>query len=368
MRGCASCRNRPCHLQHQDKLARYLADNVPGYPKGCVKFELLQFAHGQSNPTYLIQVGQQRYVLRKKPPGKLLPSAHAVDREFQVLQALGTLRGTQNTQRRHYTTTHTGTPHHVPVPAVLSMCNDPDVLGTPFYLMQFLQGRIYVDPNCPSLSPPQRRAAYTAMARALASLHSVRPADVGLERFGRPQHYCARQVARWSRQYHSQLHGPPLREMTALAAWLQEHVPPGDADATSACITHGDFRLDNLVFSPTDPSHVLGILDWELATLGHPLADLAYCCMPYVLHGTAVPGIPVLASPLPEGIPPMEAFVGEYCALRRMVVPSRAEFGYYLALALFRIAAILAGVGARARMVCCAGVVKTSKGTPPCAG
>ncbi|EIE24888.1 acyl-CoA dehydrogenase NM domain-like protein [Coccomyxa subellipsoidea C-169] len=292
-----------------------------------------QFKHGQSNPTYLLQVSGvvqcAKYVLRKKPPGKVLSSAHAVEREFQVMAALG------------------GT--NVPVPRALCLCTDAAIIGTPFYVMQHVQGRIFTDPSCPELAPEERAATYAAMAATLASLHSVQPTAVGLSRFGRSSGYCKRQVWRWAQQYRSQLTGPPLPQMAALISWLEAHIPPEDGDPSATRISHGDFRLDNLVVDPRAAGRVLAVLDWELCTLGHPFADLAYSAMPYHLPA-GIEALPSLPHPLPPGVPTESKYIAAYCSARGIALPTAEVWSFFMALSLFRAAAILAGVGARAKL------------------
>ncbi|KAL4449032.1 hypothetical protein ABPG77_007749 [Micractinium sp. CCAP 211/92] len=311
----------------EESLRRYLSAAVSGFPGG--PLEVFQFSHGQSNPTYLVKAaGGAAYVLRKKPPGRVLPSAHAVEREYRVLAAL------QATA--------------VPVPRVVCLCEDTAVLGTPFYVMEHVKGSIFADPSLPGVAPRERAAVYEAMARTLAALHSVPPAQVGLEGYGKAGGYNRRQVWRWGQQYRqSVVQGEPMPEMLQLHAWLAAHIPAGDADPSGTRISHGDFRLDNLVIDSQDPSRVLAVLDWELSTLGDPLADLAYNCLPYHLPS----GIPTLVSlprPLPPGIPDEQSYIRMYCTARGLPYPLQADWPFYLALSIFRLAAILAGVGARA--------------------
>eukprot|EP00891_Asterochloris_glomerata_P001698 jgi/Astpho2/1698/fgenesh1_pm.00032_%23_14_t len=312
----------------KDKLLQYLRQHAAGFPQNCQSLQVEQFSHGQSNPTYLIKAADAKYVLRKKPPGRVLASAHAVEREFRVLAAL------RNT--------------HVPVPAALCLCEDTSVLGTPFYVMSHVQGRIFEDPSLPELQPQEREAAYHALATTLAALHSVKPQDVGLQRYGRPTGYCARQVWRWSQQYESQLVGSPLPEMQRLSAWLKDHVPADDEDPAVSRVSHGDFRLDNMVLHPQQAGEVLAVLDWELSTLGYPLADLAYSAMPYRLASGSL-GLAGLPNPLPEGIPTEQQYVAIYCKARGIPEPDPVTYAFCMALSIFRGAAILAGVGARAQ-------------------
>ncbi|KAJ7955141.1 acyl-CoA dehydrogenase-related [Quillaja saponaria] len=315
-----------------NSLLRYSSSNVSGFPSSPSYFNLSQFGHGQSNPTYLIEAGSvggsvKRYVLRKKPPGKLLPSAHAVDREFQVLHALGT---------------HT----QVPVPKVFCLCTDPSVIGTPFYIMEYLEGRIYIDPKLPGVTPERRHAIYKATAKTLASMHSADVDFIGLGKYGRRDNYCKRQVERWAKQYvASTSEGKPARnpKMFALVDWLRHHIPSEDSSGTTAGLVHGDFRIDNLVFHPVE-DRVIGILDWELSTLGNQMCDVAYSCLPYIAdiatekvqEGFELTGIP-------EGIPSQAQYLAEYCLAAGKPWPV-AEWKFYIAFSLFRGASIYAGV------------------------
>lgn len=297
-------------------LDRYLTANLTGY-RGPLKAS--QFAGGQSNPTYLLETPERRYVLRRKPPGELLPSAHAVDREFRVMTALGQAG--------------------LPVPQTLVLCEDANVIGTMFYLMAFAAGRHFWDPTMPGLGNAERAGLYDAMNAALAQLHNADPAALGLEDFGKPGNYFSRQIARWSKQYKAS-ETAPIPAMEQLIAWLPEHVPAGEETA----VVHGDYRLDNLIFHPTEPK-VLAILDWELSTLGHPLADISYNCMawrfpPQLFRG--IGGLDIGAL----GIPGEADYVAAYC--RRTGRAAVAPWPFYMAYNMFRIAAILQGVYARA--------------------
>lgn len=241
---------RPAHRLDEARLLDYLRAAVPQVVGSSATPQLLvqQFGHGQSNPTYLVTLnGHYRLVLRKKPPGKVLASAHAVDREYRVLQALSataTAGGVNGGAR-------------VPVPRPVALCDDASVLGTPFYLMEFADGRVFVDPNLPGCSAAQRGTVYSQMAATLAALHAVDPAAVGLDDYGAPSGYCARQLRRWEAQYAASVDGRPLPEMMHLLAWLKDHVPAADrhgggggGPSSSTCLVHGDYRLDNLVFDP----------------------------------------------------------------------------------------------------------------------
>ncbi|GAB1576797.1 phosphotransferase [Bordetella petrii] len=278
-------------------------------------------AGGQSNPTFLLEDATGRRVLRKQPPGALLPSAHAVDREYRVMAALADTA--------------------VPVPRMLHYCDDRTIIGTPFYLMSYAQGRVFMDPALPGLAAPERGAIYAEAGRVLAALHAVVPDRLGLADYGRAGDYFARQVARWTRQYRDTATGR-IDAMDALIDWLPRHLP---ADDGRVCLVHGDYRIDNLVFDPAAP-RAIALLDWELSTLGHPLADLAYHCMcwripPSLWRGIA--GLDLQAL----GIPGEDEFVAAYCRARGMEAP--ADWDFYLAYSFFRIAAILQGVYARAQ-------------------
>ncbi|XP_059457105.1 probable acyl-CoA dehydrogenase IBR3 [Corylus avellana] len=318
-------------------LFSYSSANVPGFPLPPSDFTVSRFGHGQSNPTYLMKVGSgssvKRYVLRKKPPGKLLESAHAVEREFQVLRALGA-----RTQ--------------VPVPKVFCLCTDPNVIGTAFYIMEYLDGRIFIDPKLPDVPPGTRRAIYRATAKTLASLHSTDVDAIGLGKYGRRENYCQRQVERWAKQYIASTgDGKPDRnlKMLQLVDWLRQHIPLEDSSGASAGIVHGDFRIDNLVFHPHE-DRVIGILDWELSTLGNQMCDVAYSCLHYFvdwgLLGKAQLGEGMELAGMPEGIPSQAEYLAEYCSAARKPWPA-AEWKFYIAFSLFRGASIHAGIYSR---------------------
>lgn len=274
---------------------------------------------GQSNPTYRITTKDRSYVLRKKPPGQLLASAHAIDREYRVMRAL---QGS-----------------NVPVPRMLAYCEDTQIVGTPFYLMEFLDGRVLIDQSLPGMAPAGRGAIYREMNRVIAALHNVNYQALGLETFGKPGNYFARQIARWSRQ--CQESTLPVNEaMQKLMEWLPAHIPEGD----ETTLVHGDYRLDNLVFHPTEP-RVIGVLDWELSTLGHPLADLSYQCMAWhIPHALwrGIAGLDLAAL----GIPSESEYVGWYAQATGRD-PSQ-HWDFYMAYNLFRMAAILHGIAQRA--------------------
>ncbi|XP_057992182.1 probable acyl-CoA dehydrogenase IBR3 isoform X2 [Hevea brasiliensis] len=287
----------------RDALFRYASANVAGFPASPSTFIVKQFGHGQSNPTFLLEaatgVSVKRYVLRKKPPGKLLQSAHAVDREYLVLRALG-----EHTQ--------------VPVPKVFCLCTDPKVIGTAFYIMEYLEGRVFIDPKLPGVAPERRGAIYRETARALAALHSVDVDAIGLGKYGRRYNYCKRQVERWTRQYIASTgegKSPRNPKMLELSDWLLQHIPSEDSSGASAGLVHGDFRIDNVVFHPTE-DRVIGVLDWELSTLGNQMSDVAYSCLAYIVDvnldnqqlekGFELTGVP-------EGIPSQAEYLAEYC-------------------------------------------------------
>lgn len=325
------------------RLLSYLRTHTSGVlASDTARLHARQFGHGQSNPTYLVECVSRNgsvsssFVLRKKPPGKLLASAHAVEREYTVLRAL---HGSA-----------------VPVPQVHALCTDASVLGTPWYAMQHVVGRIFTDPACPGVSADHRRALYEAMARTLAALHGVDVSAAGLQGFGGSSQgaaYCRRQADRWAQQWRASVAACPApaeedAAMRALSAWLPAHAP----SQARSCIVHGDFRLDNLVFHPTEP-RVVAVLDWELSTLGDPLSDAAYMCLPYHMPATQLPGVPAFthSGPLPDGIPSEDYLLKLYIsASRGDVAPSRddSSWRYYLSLSFFRLAAIMSGVRARA--------------------
>jgi aminoglycoside phosphotransferase (APT) family kinase protein len=306
----------PAHPFDEAGLAAFLRERVAPFA-GPLAVE--QFQGGQSNPTYRVTAGDRRYVLRRKPPGKLLPSAHAVDREHRVMAALA----------------GTG----VPVARMIALCNDPAVIGTAFYLMEYVEGRVLWDPTLPGMTPAARTAHYDELVRVLATLHQVDYASVGLADFGRPGQYVERQIGRWSKQYEA-AGAERIPAMDALIGWLPRHVPPGDETA----IVHGDYRLDNVIFHPTEP-RVLAVLDWELATLGHPLSDFAYHAMVWRLAPGEFRGLKGCDFAA-LGIPTEEQYVAAYCA--RTGRASIPHWEFYLIFNLFRIAAILHGVLARA--------------------
>ncbi|MEE1656064.1 phosphotransferase family protein [Microvirga sp. CF3062] len=297
-----------------ERLGPYLAGHVPGFGQlvGAEKF-----AGGQSNPTFLIASTEGRFVLRRKPPGTLLKSAHAVDREYRVMAALA----------------HTD----VPVPRVLHLCDDETIIGSMFYVMDYVEGRIFWDGRLPDLPIAERSAIYDSMNAALAALHRVDPAAVGLADYGKPGSYFERQIARWTGQYRaSETH--PIPAMDDLIAWLEGNMPEDDGRVS---LVHGDYRLDNMIFESAG-TRILAVLDWELSTLGHPLADLAYQCMQWRLPSEGafrgLGGIDRKA----HGIPTEAEYVELYC--RRTGTEMIGHWPFYLAFSFFRLAAILQGV------------------------
>nr|WP_221773642.1 phosphotransferase family protein [Novosphingobium piscinae] len=297
-------------------LAEWLAAAVPDYA-GPLRVE--QFRGGQSNPTYKLITPGRAYVLRRKPPGELLPGAHAMDREARVLTALGGAG--------------------FPVARVHGYCEDPAVIGTSFYVMDMVEGRVFWDATFPGVARADRAAYFTAMNTTMAALHGLDPAAIGLGDYGKPGNYFARQIGRWSKQYLGDDLAGRNADMDALVEWLPEAIPPGDETR----VVHGDFRCDNMIFHPTEP-RVLAVLDWELSTLGHPLADFAYHAMMYRMPPDIVPGLGG-ADLAALGIPDESAYVAAYCASTgRDGMP---DYPYYLAFNLFRLAAIFHGIKGR---------------------
>lgn len=299
------------------RLAQFLHDKIDDW-RGELVVE--QFKGGQSNPTYRITAGAKRYVLRRKPPGKLLPSAHAVEREYKVIRAL----------------------HGVgfPVARPYALCEDDAVIGTAFYVMDCVEGRVLWDQSLPGMTQAARGAIWDELNRVIAQLHGIDYRAVGLEDFGKPGDYVARQVSRWSKQYRaSELER--IDEMDRLIEWLPLNIPAGD----ETCIVHGDYRLDNAIFHRSEP-RVLAVLDWELATLGHPLADFAYHCMSWHIAPGKFRGIAGLDLEA-LGIPGERQYVERYCRRtgRKGIDPS--TWDYYMAYNLFRIAAITQGIAKR---------------------
>jgi len=306
---------REVHRFDEGALSAWMREHVEGFSG---PLTVRQFRGGQSNPTYYLDTPARDYVLRRKPPGKLLPSAHAVDREYKVITALGAT--------------------DVPVPRTYALCEDPGVIGTIFYVMECVSGRVIVDPRMPDSTPAERGAVYDAMNDTLARLHRVDWKAVGLGDFGRPGNYIARQIHRWTQQYRAS-ETERIEAMESLIAWLPEHVP-AEEDTT---IVHGDFRLGNTIVHPTEP-RILAVLDWELATLGNPLSDLAYNCMPYRLGADSMDGFQG-ADLAALGMPSEAAFVAAYC--RRTGRAGIEDWDFYVAFAMFRLSAIAQGIMGR---------------------
>jgi len=300
------------------KLGDYLADNIDGF-EGPLTAE--KFAGGQSNPTYLLTSPNNKYVLRRKPPGKLLKGAHAVDREFKVLSALY--------------------PTPLPVAQALHLCDDDSIIGSMFYVMEFMQGRILWDPTIPEVSKEERTAIYHEMNRVLSELHKVNVDDAGLSDYGKKGDYFARQTHTWSKNYKAS-ETKHIPSMEALIEWLPANMPAEDGLYS---ITHGDYRLDNMMFHADRPE-VIAVLDWELSTIGHPFADLAYQCMQYYMpSGKGLPGL--AEANLDElGIPSEQEYIDMYC--QRMGFDPIPNWNFYLVFSLFRLASICQGVVKRA--------------------
>ena len=319
---------KPMAASHAFDVARlehYLAAQMPGF-SGPLTVE--QFKGGQSNPTYQLGTPGARYVMRSKPGpvSKLLPSAHAVEREFRVMNALA--------------------PTPVPVPRMHLLCEDESVIGRAFYVMQCMAGRVLWEQSLPGLSPEDRAAVYDEMNRVIAALHAVDPRAVGLSDFGRPGNYFERQIGRWSRQYQASA-TEPIDAMDRLIAWLPQHLPASARDDSQVAIVHGDYRLDNLMFH-ADEARVIAVLDWELSTLGHPLADFSYHCMAWHIPPGEFRGIGGLDLAA-LGIPSEADYVRRYCERTGRGDPAElmADWNFYLAYNLFRLAAITQGIARR---------------------
>ncbi len=305
------------HLEIEP-LARYLENHIEGF-HGLRSAE--KFTDGQSNPTFKLDAESGQYVLRRQPPGELLKSAHAVDREFRVIKAL------QDTD--------------VPVPRTFHLCEDRDTIGSLFYVMSYEQGRTFWDARLPELSNDERSQVYEEMNRVLAALHALDYESLGLGDFGRPGNYYERQFARWSDQYRAS-ETEVIEDMEALMTWLQTNMPNDDGQVS---LIHGDYRMDNMIFH-AQQSRVIALIDWELSTLGHPYADLAYQCMQLrIPPHEAVPGLGGMDRRA-LGIPSEEEYVTSYCAKRG--ISSIPNWTFYLAFGFFRFAAILQGVKKRA--------------------
>jgi aminoglycoside phosphotransferase (APT) family kinase protein len=303
---------RDAHRFDQAALERYLISRIPGFTGPLV---VRQFEGGQSNPTFRLEAAGRRYVLRKQPPGELLPSAHQVDREFRVMKAL---EGTG-----------------VPVPRMLVLCDDPQIIGTRFYVMEWVDGRVFSETRLPTLSPAERRGIYLDLARVLANLHTVAPEQVGLGDFGRPGNYYERQISRWSKQY-LVTKTEEIEAMDRLIGWLPENIP----EQPRTVVVHGDYRLGNAMIHPQEP-RIVAVLDWELSTLGDGLADLGYLCQDY--HGESYEDAGLVGADLEAlGIPTEQEMVAEYC--RHAGIERIDNWPFYLIYNMFRSAAIIQGV------------------------
>lgn len=315
------------------RLEAYLHAHVQGFA-GPVSVQ--QFKGGQSNPTYLIETPSRRYVLRRKPPGKLLPSAHAVDREYRVMRALHA--------------------QGFPVPEPLTYCADDAVIGTAFFVMSYLDGRVFWEAEMPASNPAERTGVYDAMNATIARLHSYDPAAIGLADYGRGENYVARQIERWSKQYRAS-ETEKIEDMERLMEWLPAHLPPQQPPR----IVHGDYRLDNMIIAPDSPK-VLAVLDWELSTLGDPLADFSYHLMQWHMPPSEAGTGSLIGFDLAAlGIPSLDAYVDAY--VKRTGLDPRPYLAVYSAYNFFRIAAILQGIVGRVRDGTATSAVAAAKAT-----
>ncbi|MCU0822938.1 MAG: phosphotransferase family protein [Spirochaetes bacterium] len=298
-----------------NSLEKYMLKNIDGFSG---KLSARQFVHGQSNPTFILEDGNKKYVMRKKPPGKLLPSAHAVDREFRIISALKD--------------------NGVPVPRTLAFCPDESVTGTPFYIMEYVEGRIFRTPVSPDIKDPvERTAIFESMIDVLAAIHRVDYEKAGLSDYGKKGNYMARQIDRWTKQYNSSKTWE-IEAMEKLIGWMPAHIPQDD----TTTIVHGDYRIENLIIHPTEP-RVIAVLDWELSTLGHPLADLAYNCLGYHVPDFEGKGLSFVGQDLKKlGIPPEEEYVGRY--FKGVGRTRLADWEFFLVFGIFRLVAIVQGV------------------------
>ena len=311
---------REAHQFDMAQLEEYMLSHVESF---IAPLTVHQFKGGQSNPTYLLESPSGKYVMRRKPPGKLLKSAHAVDREFKVISALYAA--------------------DFPVPRPYVLCKDEGIVGTMFFIMEFVDGRIFWELDLPGLVPEERTAIYENVGETIAQLHSFDYEKIGLGDYGKPGNYFARQISRWSKQYYAS-ETEKLEEMDKLIEWLPKNIP----DDESASVVHGDFRLDNLIIHPTEPK-VIAVLDWELSTIGHPLGDFTYHLMAWQTPEIGIGSSGLLGKDLNAlGIPSEEEYVAEYCERtgRSDGIQNR---DFYAAYNFFRIAAILQGIAGRVR-------------------
>ncbi len=331
---------RSAHRFDSSRLDEYLRSHLEGYAG---PLTVRQFKGGQSNPTYLLETGGASYVMRRKPPGELLKSAHAVDREYRVISALYAAG--------------------FPVPRPYLLCTDEDVVGTMFYVMEFLDGRIVWDLDLPDFSPDERAAVYDSLNETIAALHSFDPASLGLADYGKPGNYFSRQISRWSRQYEASA-TQVVPAMDRLIAWLPENIP----DDESTSLVHGDFRLDNVVLHPQEP-RVIGVLDWELSTIGHPLGDFTYHLMAWQMPDIGIGSTGLAGKNLSElGIPDEDTYIAQYCD--RTGRDGISHRNFYSAYNFFRIAAILQGIAGRVRdgTAASAHADRAADAVPPLAG
>ena len=313
------------HAFDTDALTGWMKQHVEGF-EGPLQVEM--FKGGQSNPTYKLVTPAKSYVMRAKPGpvAKLLPSAHAIEREYRVMKGLA---GTD-----------------VPVPHMYALCEDESIIGRAFYIMEFMEGRVLWDQSLPGMTPAQRAEIYDEMNRVIAALHKVKFAERGLADYGKSGNYFERQIGRWSKQYVASI-TQPIPEMDKLMAWLPANMPASARDESRVSIVHGDYRLDNLMFHPTEP-RVIAVLDWELSTLGHPLADFSYHCMSWHIPaelGRGIAGLDIAAL----GIPAEHDYIQRYCERTgtQDVDALKRDWNFYLAYNMFRIAAILQGIAKR---------------------
>jgi aminoglycoside phosphotransferase (APT) family kinase protein len=309
---------REAHRFDEQRLAQWLKQNVEGYA-GPLNVE--QFKGGQSNPTYKLVTPSRSYVLRRKPPGPLVKGAHAVEREARILSALG--------------------PVGFPVAHVYGLCTDDSVIGSWFFVMEMVEGRIFWDATFPDIATADRSRYFDAMNATIAALHAIEPTAIGLGDYGRPGNYFERQIARWSKQYLEDVDAGRDPDMDRLVEWLPANIPAGEESS----IVHGDFRCDNMIFHPTEP-RVLAVLDWELSTLGHPLADFAYHAMMFRMPPDIVAGLGG-ADIAALGIPNEADYLAAYCERSGRPLISQADYDFYIAFNFFRIAAIFHGIKGR---------------------
>ena len=304
----------------KDHFLAWAKEHLPNIDSK-LPLEVSQFKGGQSNPTFLFKHNESSFVLRRKPPGKLLPSAHAIDREYKVIKAL------------HQ--------HHFPVAQPLGYCSDISVIGSEFYLMSYLQGRVFWDPRLIELSQPDRTEVFDAMNSVIAKMHALDPIAIGLEDYGRFGGYVHRQIERWTKQYRSS-ETEKIPAMDNLIDWLPQHIP--EYDSTS--LVHGDFRLDNLIFDPVEP-RVIGVLDWELSTLGNPLSDFAYHAMVWRLSPDLFRGLGGVDIQSLH-IPSEAEYLRTYLKRTGQIIEHPKDWEFYIIFNMFRLAAILQGIMARA--------------------